>query len=310
MGGRGAAASQWLARQTEGVFTTESLLFEMILPLFFLPLSNGYSLLRLCSSVQAPFLRAMSSTAISPILPRPRSPFRITWWTAGTCTISLLVTTSNFEVSCYTHTFQSRSPQRDLGVPPAVPARPSPHCWTVLLSFLHKHLQHAHVVACQLVPERQAQIAVVPGGREWKDQLGSSPRPFVTHLRDGEVSSTCCDGDWDQLLEQQQHSSGLNFSRDTHGGSSAPPPFKIHGELLAAAGAQIDFSMTATPVFLETLLKFQINFYKDYQNNLTYFCLLELFIQKWWRLLNALRNKTDYFPYNNFVVKYLQHVYS
>lgn len=111
-----------------------------------------------------------------------------------------LVTTSNSKVSCYTHTFQSRPPQRDLGVPPAVPARPSPHCWTVLLPFLHKHLQHAHVVACQLVPERQAQIAVVPGGREWKDQLGSSPRPFAAHLRDGEVSSTCCDGDWGQHL--------------------------------------------------------------------------------------------------------------
>lgn len=104
--------------------------------------------------------------------------------------------------SCYTHAFQPRPPQRDLGVPPAVPTRPSPHCWTVLLSFLHKHLQHAHVVARQLVPEGQAQIAVVPGGREWEDQLGSSPRPFVAHLRDGEVSSTCCDGDWDQLLEK------------------------------------------------------------------------------------------------------------
>lgn len=102
--------------------------------------------------------------------------------------------------SCSTHTFQSRPPQRDLGVPPAVAARPSPHCRAVLLSFLHKHLQHAHVVAGQLVPERQAQIALVPGRREWEDQLGPSPRPFVAHLGDGEVSTTCWDGDWDQLL--------------------------------------------------------------------------------------------------------------
>lgn len=129
-----------------------------------------------------------------------------------------LVTASNLQVSCYTHTFQSRPPQRDLGVPPAAPARPSPHRWTVLLFFLHKHLQHTHVVARQLVPERQAQIAVVPGGRKWEDQLGSSPPPFVAHLGDGEVTSTCCDGDWDQLLAK----CGLKFSVERHGGSSAP----------------------------------------------------------------------------------------
>lgn len=35
------------------------------------------SLLRLCSSVHEPFVRVMSSTAISPLRPRPRSPFRI-----------------------------------------------------------------------------------------------------------------------------------------------------------------------------------------------------------------------------------------
>lgn len=46
------------------------------------PCSVSQSLLRLCSSVQEPFLKVMSSTAISPLLPRPRSPFRITWWTA------------------------------------------------------------------------------------------------------------------------------------------------------------------------------------------------------------------------------------
>lgn len=100
--------------------------------------------------------------------------------------------------SCDTHTFQPRPPQRDLGVPPAAAARPPPHRRAVLLPLLHKHLQHAHVVAGQLVAERQAQIAVLPGGREREDQLGSSPRPFVAHLRDGEVSPTCCDGDWDQ----------------------------------------------------------------------------------------------------------------
>lgn len=46
--------------------------------------SVSQSLLRLCSSVQEPFLRVMSSTAISPLLPRPRSPFRITLWKAAT----------------------------------------------------------------------------------------------------------------------------------------------------------------------------------------------------------------------------------
>lgn len=92
------------------------------------------------------------------------------------------------------------------------------------------------MVAGQLVAERQAQIAVVPGGREREDQLGSSTRPFVAHLRDGEVSPTCCDGDWDQLLGRQQRSSGLKFGEDGH------------------THTQVDFSLTATPGFLGTFL--------------------------------------------------------
>lgn len=50
--------------------------------------SVSQSLLRLCSSVQEPFFSVMSSTAISPLLPRPRSPFRITWWTTTQCRVS------------------------------------------------------------------------------------------------------------------------------------------------------------------------------------------------------------------------------
>ncbi|KAG7221852.1 hypothetical protein INR49_017028, partial [Caranx melampygus] len=101
---------------------------------------------------EEPFLRVMSSTAISPLLPRPRSPFRITWGTMAHCTLTIS--------TC-----------------------PPPHCRTVLLPLLHKHLQHAHVVACQLVPERQAEIAVIPGRGEWENQPGPSSTSLVSNLR-------------------------------------------------------------------------------------------------------------------------------
>ncbi len=79
---------------------------------------------------------------------------------------------------------------RWVGCTPLAGTCPTPDCWTVLLSLLHKHLQHAHVVACQLVAEGQAQIAVIPGWGEWQDQPSPSPCPLVAYLRNGEVSST------------------------------------------------------------------------------------------------------------------------
>jgi len=104
---RGAGVTregQEKAQAESGGVTTESVLFEMIFPLVYFsallcPVSQ--SLLRLCSSVQEPFLKVMSSTAISPLLPRPRSPFRITWWTVEHCTLSYSHWQKNVQLYCH-----------------------------------------------------------------------------------------------------------------------------------------------------------------------------------------------------------------
>lgn len=96
-------------------------------------------------------------------------------------------------VWCDTYTFQACAPECDLSVPPAIASCAAPHCRAVLLSFLHKHLQHSHMVSCQLVAKRQAQIAVVPRRCEWEDQSGPSSGSFVSYLWYGEVPSTCRD---------------------------------------------------------------------------------------------------------------------
>lgn len=75
-------------------------------------------------------------------------------------------------------------------MPPAVTTCPAPDGRTVLLSLLHKHLQHAHVVAGQLVAERQAQVAVIPGRGQREDQPRPSSTPLIAHIRDGEILST------------------------------------------------------------------------------------------------------------------------
>lgn len=94
------------------------------------------------------------------------------------------------------HTLKSRAPQCDLGMSPAAAPCPSPHGRAVLLPFLHKHLEHTHMVSCQLVAERQTQVTVVPGRSQREDQARPSPALLVAHLRDGEVFSTrwvrCC----------------------------------------------------------------------------------------------------------------------
>lgn len=87
---RGLGRDLWVPRQREresgerGGHNRVRSLWDEFLSCFLSasPCSVSQSLLRLCSSVQEPFLKVMSSTAISPLLPRPRSPFRITWWTA------------------------------------------------------------------------------------------------------------------------------------------------------------------------------------------------------------------------------------
>lgn len=94
----------------------------------------------------------------------------------------------------WTYALQTGAPECDLSVPPAISTGPAPHCRTVLLPLLHKHLQHAHVVACQVVAERQAQIAVIPGWRERKDQPRPPPGALVANLRNSEVSSSCWRG--------------------------------------------------------------------------------------------------------------------
>lgn len=66
--------------------------------------SVSQSLLRLCSSVQEPFFSVMSSTAISPLLPRPRSPFRITWWTTAQCSVRCLPQGHNYGILLYVKT--------------------------------------------------------------------------------------------------------------------------------------------------------------------------------------------------------------
>lgn len=90
-----------------------------------------------------------------------------------------------------TYALQAGSPQCDLSVPPAVSTSPAPNRRTVLLPLLDKHLQHAHVVAGQVVAEGQAQIAVIPGRRERKDQPRSPAGALVAPLGNSEVSSSC-----------------------------------------------------------------------------------------------------------------------
>jgi len=86
-------------------------------------------------------------------------------------------------------------------VPPAAAPGPAPHRGAVLPALLHKHLQHAHVVARQAVTEGQAQVALVPGRGQGQNQPGAptAPPPAAAaaphrrrrRLGDGEVAPPC-----------------------------------------------------------------------------------------------------------------------
>lgn len=94
---------------------------------------------------------------------------------ANQSTMSFILQRAQNESEVHTHTLQAVAPQCDLCRPPAAASGATPYGWTVLATFLHKHLQHAHMVTRQLVAESQTQITLTPGRRrQGKNQLSST----------------------------------------------------------------------------------------------------------------------------------------